>query len=141
MRLYLAGPITGIANYQQTFRAAQVSLEAAGHQVLNPADIGERDGWTWADYMRACLPLVCAADGVATLPGWHRSRGALLEVEVAQRLGMVVQTVPLWISQPNGLEHCPRLRLVDWTHMCRCTLPPGHDGPCSDCPRCTAVTA
>ena len=39
-------------------------------------------------------------DSVATLHGWEKSRGATLEVHVAQALGMQVESVEWWATQP-----------------------------------------
>ena len=98
MRLYLSGPITGIEDYGPRFAAAADQLEAVGYTVVNPATIGDRPGWLWADYMRAALQLMCNCQGVALLPGWQESKGARLEREVADRLSMPTTTVDGWLS-------------------------------------------
>ena len=98
MRLYLSGPITGVEDYGVRFAAAADQLEARGYVVVNPATIGERPGWLWADYMRAALQLMCNCQGVALLPDWHGSKGARLERDVAERLSMPITTVDGWLS-------------------------------------------
>lgn len=87
--VYVAGPMTGLPDFNRpAFDAAQRDLEAAGHRVLNPAR--QPLGLTWAEYMRRGLRDVLDVDAVVVLPGWEISRGARLEVEVAERLGAPV---------------------------------------------------
>ena len=107
-RLYLAGPMTGLPDYNYpAFFAAADSLRQAGYTVLNPADIGLHPTWTWADYMRVGLKtLTTQAEGVAVLPGWDHSIGARLEVRKAQRRGLRVHTVFIWHTlAPFFLSH------------------------------------
>jgi len=98
MRTYIAGPITGVAHYRDHFARAAKSLETAGHAVVSPAELPIREGWEWADYMRAALPLMLTCQRVALLPGWEASRGARIEVELADELGMPVRTVAGWLA-------------------------------------------
>ena len=97
-RLYLAGPMTGLPDYNYpAFFAAADALRQTGYDVLNPADIGQHPTWTWADYMRVGLKtLTTQAEAVAVLPGWEHSTGARLEVRTAQRRGLRVHTVSTW---------------------------------------------
>ena len=101
--LYVAGPMTGLPKYNYpAFDAAERQLLAAGFEVLNPTTIekynptpGTPQQWDW--YMRHALRMVLDASGLAVLPGWENSRGARLEVEVADALGMTVQPVGRWL--------------------------------------------
>ena len=87
-KVYLSGPMTGYVEYNYpAFHAARDALRAAGYEVISPAR-GMVDGWDWSDYMRRGLRDVCDAEAVAVLPGWEQSRGARLEVECAQALGL-----------------------------------------------------
>lgn len=102
--VYVAGPMTGIEDFNYpTFNAAADSLRAAGYEVLNPtldrkSPAEDPPGMTWVDYMRAAIIMVAKADGIALLPGWTSSRGATLEVEIAQRLELPVGRVEDWLS-------------------------------------------
>jgi len=62
-------------------------------EVVNPADHGVVDGLGWADYMRWDLVKLAGCHSVYVLPGWQKSKGASLEVAIAQALGMPVFTV------------------------------------------------
>ena len=92
MTLYLAGPMTGYPDWNfPAFHAAAERLRDKGHAVLNPAEnFGGDPTRPRADYMRLDLAHLLAAEGVAVLPGWERSRGASLEVAVARELGLPV---------------------------------------------------
>lgn len=78
---YLAGKITGDANYKEKFREAAERFTAAGYTVLNPADLPE--GMEKEDYMRMCLAMMFTADAVAFLPDWQESLGATIEHKLA----------------------------------------------------------
>lgn len=36
MKLYIAGPITGVPDYAERFKRAEEDLKAMGHTVINP---------------------------------------------------------------------------------------------------------
>lgn len=105
-RLYIAGPMSGLPEFNYpAFRRADRDLRAAGYDVLNPADIDAAhnpmpdapQAWDW--YMRHALRMVVAADAVALLDGWWRSRGAALEHHVARALDMDAEPVSEWIAR------------------------------------------
>jgi Domain of unknown function (DUF4406) len=102
-KLYVAGPMTGIphANYP-AFHAASKQLRDVGYAVLNPAEnYAGHIGLTHADYMRLDIQMVLLVDGVAVLPGWRESKGASLEVHIADTLGIQVQTIEEWVDYAN----------------------------------------
>jgi hypothetical protein len=97
MRLYIAGPMSGLPEYNYpAFHAAEADLRAAGHYVLNPARNPECD--SWEGYMRAAIRQVIQADAVAFLPGSHNSRGARLELTIAAALGMEAKPLHEWTT-------------------------------------------
>lgn len=79
------------------FNDATRELVKRGYECYNPADIGQQPGWSWADYMKVCLRNLLDCDGVAFLPGWHDSRGSLLEMSVAADLGIPRKYYKDWI--------------------------------------------
>lgn len=105
MRLYVAGPMTGLPEHNfPAFFAAEAALTALGYDVLNPARHGAgEEGMTWADYMRRAIPDVLAVDALALLDGWESSRGARLEVHIAETLGMLVKPLAEWVQVPPTL--------------------------------------
>jgi hypothetical protein len=110
--LYIAGPMTGIQEFNfPAFRQAAQQLRDAGHVVVSPhewplpcgcVDLPPRCGavdHAWAEFLRSDLiVLLNHAEGVALLPGWEKSRGATLEVHVAEALGMPVRPLDEWLS-------------------------------------------
>ena len=108
MRAYVCGPMTGLPDFNfPAFFDAASALRSLGHGVENPADndgptcatslagalAAKEAGATWADYMRRDLPRIAKCDAVVVLPGWQRSRGASLEVDIATRLGMPIMCI------------------------------------------------
>ena len=97
--IYLAGPMTGLPefNYPLFISTAQ-RLRRAGFMVVNPAENGLPPSAPWAAHMRRDLHAMLDCQGIAVLPGWQTSKGASLEVQVAQALGMPVRTVFEWLG-------------------------------------------
>lgn len=100
MKLYVSGPMTGVpAHNFPAFNQAASELVAAGYEVLNPADnFGGATDRDRSEYMRLDIQHVLAADGLAMLKGWESSKGAMLEVAIAQELKLPVNTVGTWIT-------------------------------------------
>ena len=89
-RIYLSGPMTGLPNLNfPAFATMTTTLRDSGHAVTNPAELNP-DGGSWNDCMRRDIAALMDCDTVATLPGWKESKGAQLEVLIAQHLGMTV---------------------------------------------------
>lgn len=88
MRVYIAGPMTGIKDYNfPAFNAMAGKLRAAGWHVENPADHGLVIGAEWGDYLRYDIGRLASCEAIVLLPGWTASRGARLEVSIAKELG------------------------------------------------------
>lgn len=99
-RLYLAGPMTGypLLNFP-AFEAMAARLRAAGFRVVSPNEINEVPGMSWEEAMRKNIPALCTCQGIATLPGWDKSRGASLEVHIGEALGMSVRPAIEWLAE------------------------------------------
>lgn len=105
MKLYIAGPMTGLPdfNYPAFYRAA-AQLADAGIDSINPARTEGREGCSsWLDFMRASLLDLAECDGIATLAGWGESRGAALEVHIARSLDLGVKPVDAWVTEARRL--------------------------------------
>jgi hypothetical protein len=113
MRIYVAGPMRGIAEFNfPAFHAAAAWLRGKGHEVFNPAerdilatgvDISQgnetgdnvlaevKHGFNLREALKDDLEFVCLhADAVVVLPGWESSLGAQAEVATARALGLHV---------------------------------------------------
>lgn len=111
MRLYISGPMTGIEDYNfPAFNAAAADLTAAGYDVENPADKGLIEGWDWEDYLRYDIKQLMDCDGIAMLRGWNSSRGARLERDVAEGLGMPYRLLNAWLSDEARERHLGHAR-------------------------------
>ena len=101
VKIYIAGPMTGLPEYNlPAFAAAAVELESLGYEVTNPGRHGVIEGFTWQDYVRRGLIELLACDAIALLDGWESSRGAKLEVQVAETLFgyEMVRPIEEWIA-------------------------------------------
>lgn len=118
LKLYVVAPMTGIPqfNYPLIQGAGQV-LKDAGYGVVTPIDedppevreaaLASLTGdwqdlpstFTMPELIRDNVETVLNADGLATLPGVKNSKGAKLEIAVAERLGMPVAPVEWWLNQ------------------------------------------
>lgn len=104
-RVYLSGPMTGIEDFNfPAFNEMAAKLRELGLHVENPADHGVVDGAEWGDYLRHDLARMGTCETIALLPGWSKSKGARLELQVAQALGMKVRVL-------DGAEEVPGVGL------------------------------
>lgn len=88
-RVYLAGPMTGIADFNYPmFNHYAEQLRAKGWVIENPAENKAPECNSWPGYMRLALRQMLTCDMVVFLPDWGQSKGAQLEHQVARRLSM-----------------------------------------------------
>lgn len=98
---YLAGPMRGYPRFNHDrFDSAAATLREEGRTVLSPADHDHDMGFNPdtdtpdEQFMRTAarwnISSLLAADEVCVLPGWEKSTGARLEVNVARWLGIPV---------------------------------------------------
>jgi len=90
-RIYLSGPMTGLPDLNfPAFAAEAARLRAAGWDVVNPAEIAQASQADWHACMRNDIAELVRCDSIALLPGWMNSQGAMLELQIAHRLGLKV---------------------------------------------------
>lgn len=112
MKLYLAGPMRGYAEFNfPAFHAAAARLRAEGHEVFSPAErdiqrhggvdiskgnangdesvAAKQHGFNLREALGDDLAWICAhAEGIALLPGFEASKGAQAELATARALGL-----------------------------------------------------
>ncbi len=113
MKIYIAGPMRGIPNFNfPAFFEAEKQLRELGHEVFNPADrdnkhhgtdishgnhtgsieqAAQEHGFNLRDALAHDLAYICReAEGIAMLPGWEKSKGAIAEKSAAEAIGIKV---------------------------------------------------
>lgn len=90
---YLSGPMSGMPDHNfPAFNAEAERLRGLGYKIVNPVEINGdaavTQGRTWDQCLRRDITALIHCHGVLLLPGWENSKGANLEVDIAQRLGM-----------------------------------------------------
>lgn len=96
--LYIIGPATGKPNdNKEAFVSARRALKADGYLCAIPHDY-INDGTDWNTAMRISITAMLsmehglkrkpAFDGVAMLDGWEESKGAKIEKQLAEALGI-----------------------------------------------------
>lgn len=86
--IYIAGKMSGKADYGRDFNEAEKRLTEQGYIVLNPASLPV--GLPEKAYMPICLAMLEAADAIYMLDGWEHSFGANLELDYALYQGKKV---------------------------------------------------
>lgn len=129
VRVYVSGPISGCPGAESAFAAEARRLEAAGYEAINPWDVGPHEhpgeacppGYhpgsnagshqSSACFMRADLLALLSCDALHLLPGWENSRGACVELAVAQACGMAITAADGAVS-PSDEQLDPRVAPV-----------------------------
>lgn len=143
MRVYLAGPMSGIKSFNiPAFDEGAQRLRGWGHSVVSPAEMDgpvtrqilmsskagdHKDlptGETWGFYLARDIKLLCddGIEAVMVLPGWQNSKGARLETFVASALlGMPI--FQLTRIGPVPLDSTSLVRAWAGMHWDRIVLP------------------
>lgn len=120
MRTYLCGPMSKMPDLNApAFREAARSLRANGHEVVSPIELDEKDGTLvevpvgspeWQRFLRRDITAMLTCDAIHALDGWERSRGASLEMGVAEQLGLFrVDSVGLALPKESALQVAQRI--------------------------------
>lgn len=93
MKIYISGRITGVENFEDRFKEAELKLrkEYPDAEIVNPIIIGKEVeeqiiNPTWNDYMRNCIKHLVECDSIYLLDDWKNSKGARLEYFIASCL-------------------------------------------------------
>ena len=82
------------------FGVAQQQVLLFGHEPINPLEVVNDWHTPWAAAMRKCITALMTADAVFALPCSHDSRGATIELELAEQLNIPIYTNVTQIPQP-----------------------------------------
>lgn len=107
-RVYLSGPMTGIAqDNRPAFRAASRLLRGAGYEVVSPDELdttAPAAGHTWAEFLTRDIPFVVSCGLAVLLPGWEKSKGSRLEIAIMAALGR-----PVYLLEGDLNNHVDKL--------------------------------
>ena len=92
MKVYVAGPMTGLPNKNfPAFDKARDKLLAKGYWVVSPADLERnRDTLSYEGQMKDDLKHLLECDAIFLLEGWEFSKGASVEHFVARVAGLII---------------------------------------------------
>ncbi len=91
-KCYVSGPISGkdLDERRKAFKAAQVMLEAAGYEVVNPMENGLPIEASTNQHMKRDIQLLTECDSIFMMDKWNHSQGCYTEFMVATAIGCEV---------------------------------------------------
>jgi len=90
-KIYISGKITGIEDKAfEIFQKADEHLQSMNFETVNPMLLKHNHDKSWESYMKVCLKALIDCDKIYMLLNWRDSKGAMMELEVARKLGISV---------------------------------------------------
>jgi len=91
-KIYISGKISGlpIEEVKQKFSNAETHLKSKGWDPVNPLNNGLPENSTWEQHIGKDIELLLGCEAIALLDDWILSKGASLELVVAQHSKMEV---------------------------------------------------
>ena len=87
-KVYLSGQITEKKNYKGLFAFTEELVKLCDAlRIFNPAS-QIPDSLDYEDAMKRCVAVLVEYDTIVMLPGWHTSKGARLERDIALACGI-----------------------------------------------------
>jgi hypothetical protein len=98
MRLYISGPMTNYPEFNHpAFRSAAKQLRDVGYEVCSPHELVTDTALDWKECMKIDIRALLDCEGVATLDGHEKSKGATLENTIAAAMGMEIKSLADWL--------------------------------------------
>jgi hypothetical protein len=89
--IYISGKVTGKEDQAfKEFQDAEILLDMFDYKVINPMKLKHNHDKSWESYMKVCLKALLKCDCIYMLEGYEHSRGAMLELYIAQSIGIEV---------------------------------------------------
>lgn len=90
-KVYLSGPMTGYKDHNfPAFNIEAQRLRNLGYKVTNPVEVNP-GVYSWHECLRNDVSELTKCDSLVLMPGWQESEGAMLELQVAFRLGLQIR--------------------------------------------------
>jgi nucleoside 2-deoxyribosyltransferase len=109
MKWYISGPISGRTDYEPKFEKAAEYIRGQGNEPVNPVMVGQslildrnKKGLctpNWKDFMKADIAVLLSCDAILAIDDFWKSQGALLELRIADALG-----IPIYQFDGKGLR-------------------------------------
>lgn len=94
LKVYISGPMTGLPNFnREAFAEATEWCVKKGYSPFNPGWLAfEKDtAFSYEEILQLDLAALGMCDVILLLPGYEKSNGAKVELELALRLGLRVE--------------------------------------------------
>lgn len=90
-RCYISGKITGMETEAEAlFEEAEREVMRRGYMPVNPFKIDHDHDKSWRAYMRSDIKALCDCEAIYMLTNWRDSKGATIELQIANHLEMDV---------------------------------------------------
>lgn len=93
MKVYISGPMTGLPDLnRKAFNKAEEWCRKKGLSPFNPAWLNFEDDTAFAydEILQMDLKALSLCDAILLLPGYEKSNGAMVELDMALSLGLRV---------------------------------------------------
>ncbi|WP_085537225.1 DUF4406 domain-containing protein [Massilibacteroides vaginae] len=92
MKIYISGQITGLPyeEAEKAFNESETRLKKFGFEVVNPLKKEIPNTASWTEHMRMDIKLLMDCDTIYMLRNFRQSNGAMIEYELAKKLGYTV---------------------------------------------------
>jgi hypothetical protein len=89
-KIYISGKITGLPSgeVQAKFEAAKKFVSEQGYEAVSPLENGLPFDYPWIQHLKMDIMLLMDCDAIYLLSDWCDSKGAMLEKNIAEALGM-----------------------------------------------------
>lgn len=90
MRLYISGQITDNPNFMDDFEKAEKFLIENNHEPVNPTKLPHEHDKSWHSYMKEDIKALLDCDGIFMLHNHEKSKGATIELKLAEHLELEI---------------------------------------------------
>jgi len=127
-KIYISGKITGlpVGEVKARFQQAELMLIGLGYEVVNPLKNGLTKEHSWAEHMLRDIESLFDCDVIYMLNNWMDSKGARIEKNIADELGMdvwfesnVEQTENITKRIQNTIHEVTGLKFEEYTTKSR----------------------